>query len=244
MLKILQAKLQQYGNWELPEVQVGIRNGRVTKDQTPTSTGSSKKQESSRKTFTSTLLTTPTTLTVWITTNCGKFLKRWEYQTTWPASWEICMDAKKQQLELDMEQQSAYLTYMKSTSWEMLDLKKHKLESRLLGEISITSDMETQAGIKIAGRNINNLRYADDTTLMAESEEELRNLLMKVKEESEKAVKPVNLKGIQSWIFIGRTDAEAEVPVLWPPDVKNWLIGKKTWCWERLKAGGKGDDRG
>jgi len=59
-----------------------------------------------------------------------------------------------------------------------------------------------------------------------------------------KGIKPVNLKGIQSWIFIWRTDAEAEVPVLWPPDVKNWLIGKKTWCWKRLKAGGKGDDRG
>ena len=59
-----------------------------------------------------------------------------------------------------------------------------------------------------------------------------------------KEIQPVHPKGIQSWIFIGRTAAEAEVPVLWPPDVKNWLIGKKTWCWERLKAGGKGDDRG
>ena len=70
----------------------------------PTSVGSSKKQESSRKTSTSALLTTPKPLTVWITTNCGKFLKRWEYQTTWPASWEICMQVKKQQLELGMEQ--------------------------------------------------------------------------------------------------------------------------------------------
>ena len=70
----------------------------------PTSAGSQKKQESSRKTSTSALLTTPKPLTVWITTNCGKFFKRWEYQTTWPASWEICMQDKKQQLELDMEQ--------------------------------------------------------------------------------------------------------------------------------------------
>ena len=69
----------------------------------PTSVGSSKKQESSRKTSTSALLTTPKPLTVWITTNCGKFFKRWEYQTTWPTSWEICMQAKKQQLELLME---------------------------------------------------------------------------------------------------------------------------------------------
>ena len=69
----------------------------------PASTASSKKQESSRKTPTFALLTMPKLLTVWITTNCGKFWKRWEYQTTWPASWEICMQVKKQQLELDME---------------------------------------------------------------------------------------------------------------------------------------------
>ena len=62
------------------------------------------KQESFRKTSTSALLTMPKLLTVWITTNCGKFLKRWEYQTTLPASWKICMQVKKQQLELDMEQ--------------------------------------------------------------------------------------------------------------------------------------------
>ena len=71
----------------------------------PTSVGSLKKQESSRKTSTSALLTMPKPLTVWITTNCGKFFKRWEYQTTWPASWELCMQVKKQQLELDIEQQ-------------------------------------------------------------------------------------------------------------------------------------------
>ena len=103
----------------------------------PTSNGSSKKQKSSRKTSTSALLTKPKPLTVWITKNCGKFLKRWEYQTTWPASWEICVQVKKQQLELDMEQQigsksgkeyvkavychPAYLIYMQSTSWEMPD---------------------------------------------------------------------------------------------------------------------------
>ena len=72
----------------------------------PTSVGSSKKQESSRKTSTSALLITPKPLTVWKTINCGKFWKRWEYQTTWPASWEICMQIRKQQLELDMEQQT------------------------------------------------------------------------------------------------------------------------------------------
>ena len=78
--------------------------------------------------------------------NCGKFLKRWEYQTSWPASWEICMQVNKQQLELDMEQQTgsksgkeyfkavychpAYLTYMKNTSCEMPGWMEHKLESQ------------------------------------------------------------------------------------------------------------------
>ena len=74
----------------------------------PTFFGSLKKQEISRKTSTSALLTTPKPLTVWITTNCRKFLKRWEYQTTLPASWEICMQVKKKQLEPDMEQQIGY----------------------------------------------------------------------------------------------------------------------------------------
>ena len=57
-----------------------------------------------------------------------------------------------------------------------------------------------------------------------------------------KEIKPVNCKGNQSWIFIGRSVAEAEAPILWPPDVKSWLM-KRPWCWERLKAGGEGDDR-
>ena len=72
----------------------------------PPSIRSSKKQESSRKTSISALLTMPKPLTLWITINCGNFWKRWEYQTTWPASWDTCMQVRKQQLELDMEQQT------------------------------------------------------------------------------------------------------------------------------------------
>ena len=72
----------------------------------PTSSGSSKKQESSRKISTSALSITLNPLTVSIKTDCGKFLKRWEYQTTWPASWETYMQVRQQQLELDMEQQT------------------------------------------------------------------------------------------------------------------------------------------
>ena len=93
MLKILQARLHQYVNHELPDVQDGFRKGRGTEIKLQTSIGSLKKQKSSRKT--SALLTMPNPLTVWITTNCGKFFKRWEYQTIWSASWEICMQVKK-----------------------------------------------------------------------------------------------------------------------------------------------------
>ena len=106
MLKILQARLQQYVNSELPEFKLVLEKAEEPEIKLPTSAGSSKKQESSRKTSISALLTIPKPLTVWITINCGQFRKRWEYQTTWSASWEICMQVRKQQLEQDMEQQT------------------------------------------------------------------------------------------------------------------------------------------
>ena len=84
MLKILQGRFQQYMNHELPDVQAGFRKAEEPEIKLPTSIGSSKKQESSRKTFTSVLLTMSKPLTVWITTNCGKLFKRREYQTTLP----------------------------------------------------------------------------------------------------------------------------------------------------------------
>ena len=155
MLKILKVRLQQYTeNFQM--FKMDLEKAEEPEIKLPTSVELQKKQENSRKTTISASLTTLKLLTVWITTNCRKFLKRWEYQTTLPASWEICVQVRKQQLELDMEQQTgsksgkeyitavychpAYLTYMQSTSWETLDWKKHKLESRLPGEISITSD--------------------------------------------------------------------------------------------------------
>ena len=105
-LKIFQAKFHQYMNHELPDVQAGFRKGRGTRDQIANICWIIEKKESSRKTSTSALLTMPKPLTMWITINCGKFWKRWEYQTTWPASWEIYMQVRKQQLKLDMEQQT------------------------------------------------------------------------------------------------------------------------------------------
>ena len=83
-----------------------LERAEETEIKLPTSAGSWKKQESSRKTSLSALLTLPKPLTVWITINCGKFWKSWEYRTTWSASWETCMWVRKQQLELDMEQQT------------------------------------------------------------------------------------------------------------------------------------------
>ena len=106
MLKILQARFQHYMNREPPDVQAGLEKAEEPEIKLPTSAGSSKKQESCRKTSISALLTRPKPSTLWITINCGKFWKRWEYQTIWPASWETCMQVRKQQLELDMEPQT------------------------------------------------------------------------------------------------------------------------------------------
>ena len=148
MLKILQARLQQYMNWELPDVQAGFRKGSRTRDQIAIVHWTTEKQENSRKTSISASLTMLEPLTVWITTKCGKFLKRWEYQTTLPATWETCKQTKKQKLETDIEQRTgsklgkeyikavcchpAYLMYVQSsTSCKMLGWKKHKLESAL-----------------------------------------------------------------------------------------------------------------
>ena len=107
---------------------VDLEKAEEPESKLPASVGSSKKQENSRKTSTSASLTAPKPLTVQTTTNCGKLFKRWEYQITLPASWETCMQVKKQQLELDIEQLTgsklgkewvkavychpAYLTYM------------------------------------------------------------------------------------------------------------------------------------
>ena len=103
MLKILKVRLQQYTeNFQM--FKMDLEKAEEPEIKLPTSVELQKKQENSRKTTISASLTTLKLLTVWITTNCRKFLKRWEYQTTLPASWEICMQVKKQQLEPDMEQ--------------------------------------------------------------------------------------------------------------------------------------------
>ena len=106
MLKILQARLQHYVNRELPDVQGGFRKGRGTRDQIANICCIIEKAREFQKNIYFCFIDYAKPLTVWITINCGKFWKRWEYQTTWPASWEIRVQVRKQQLELDMEQQT------------------------------------------------------------------------------------------------------------------------------------------
>ena len=158
LLKILQVRLQQFVNHELPYVQAGFRKGRGTRDQIANICWIIEKARDFQKYIYFCFIVYAKAFDCRDHNKLWKFWERWEYQTTLPASWEICMQVKKQQLELDMEQQTgsksgkenikavychpAYLTYMQSTSWEMLGWMKHKLESRLLGETSIASDMQ------------------------------------------------------------------------------------------------------
>ena len=143
----------------------------------PTSTGSLKKQESSRKISTSALLTMPKPLTAGSQQTVENSSQVILHQTTLPASWEICMEIKKQQKQT----WNSRLV----PNWEMNTSRLYTVTLfNLYAEFIMRNAglVEAQAGIKIAGRSINNFRYADNTTLMAESEEELKSLLMKVKE--------------------------------------------------------------
>ena len=102
MLKILQARLQQYVNRELPDVQTGFRKGRGTRDQIANIHWFIKKVREFQKNIYFFFIDYAKAF-VWITIKFGKFWKSLECQTTWPASWETCMQVRKQQLELDME---------------------------------------------------------------------------------------------------------------------------------------------
>ena len=106
MLKILQARLQQYVNQELPYVQAGFRKGRGTRDQIANIHWIVEKAREFQKNIYFCFIDYAKAFD-WVDhNNCEKFFKRWDYQTTWPASWETYMQVRKQQLELDMEQQT------------------------------------------------------------------------------------------------------------------------------------------
>ena len=150
-------------NHEIPDVQAHFRKGRGARDQIANIRWIIKRaREFKKKKSISALLTMPKPLTVWITINCGKFFKRWESQTTWPASWEIYMQVRKQQLGHG------------TTDWFQVGkgVRQGCILSPCLFNLYTeyvmrnTGLAEAQAWIKISEGNINNLRYADDPTLM------------------------------------------------------------------------------
>ena len=173
MLKVLWARLQQYVNHELPDVQAGFRKGRRSRDQVANIHWIIEKAREFQKNIYFCFINYTKAFDCVDFPNCGKFFKRWEYKTTWPASWEVCMRVKKQQLELDMDSWTDWFQIGKG-------VRQGCILSPCLFNLYAEYIMwnarmdETQAGIKIAGRNTNNLSYADDTTLMAESEEHIQ----------------------------------------------------------------------
>ena len=106
MLKILQARFKQYMNCEHPDVQAGFRKGRGTRDQIANILWIMEKAREFQKNIYFCFIDYAKAFDLWITINCGQFWKTWEYQTTWPASWETYVQVRKQQLEVDMKQQT------------------------------------------------------------------------------------------------------------------------------------------
>ena len=166
MLKLLQARLQQYVNHELPDVQAGFRKGRGTRDQMANIRWIIKQAREFQKSIYFCFIDYAKAF-VWIRINCGKFWKRWEYQTTWPASWEICMQVRKQPLVSIGHGTTDWFQIGKGAGQGCI---LSPCLFNLYAEYTMrnTGLEEAQAGIKIAGRNINNLSYADDTNLWQE----------------------------------------------------------------------------
>ena len=189
MLKILQVRLQQYMNWELPDVWAGFRKGRGTRDQIANIRWIIQKARELRNIYFC-FINSAKSLTVWITTNSGKFLKMGILNHLTCFLWNLYAG-----------QEAIVRTKHGTKNWSKIGkgLCQGCILSPCLFNLYAENIMwnagldEAQDGIKIARRNINNLRYAYDTTLMAESEEELKSLLMKVKEESEKAGSKLNI---------------------------------------------------
>ena len=211
MLKILQARLQQYVNCELPDTQAGFRKGRETRDQLPTSAGSSKKAREFQKNIYFCFIDYAKAF------DCVDHNKLWKILKGMGIPYHLTCFLR----DLYAGQESTVRTGHGTTDW--FQLGKGVRQGCILAPclfnlyaeyiMSNAGLEEAQTGIKIAGRNINNLRYADDTTLMAESEEELKSLLMKVKEEREKVclklsfqkTKIVASGPITSWEIDGET---------------------------------------
>ena len=184
MLKILQVRLQQYLNHELPDVQAGFRKGRGTRDQIANIRWIIEKaSDFQKKKIYFCFIDYVKAFDCVDHNKLWKILKEMGILDHLTCLLRICMQVKKQQLEQNIEQKTASKLgkeYIKAVYC-------HPAYLTYTEDIMRNAGLdEAQAGIKIAERNIDNHRYADDTTLMAESEEELKSLLMKVKEESEK----------------------------------------------------------
>ena len=179
-------------NHEFPDVQAGFRKVEEPEIKLPSSIGSQKKQESSRKTSASVLLTTP------------KAFDGVDHNKLWTILQDMGIPDHLTCLlrNLYAGQEATVRTGHGTTDWFQIRTRVRQgyILSPCLFNLYAKYIMrnagleEAQAGIKIAGKNINNLRYADDTTLLAESEEELKSLLMKVKEESKKAGLKLNIQ--------------------------------------------------
>ncbi|GBZ63276.1 hypothetical protein M6K162_2511 [Staphylococcus aureus] len=211
MLKILQARLQQYVNRELPDVQAGFRKGRGTRDQIANIRWIMEKAREFQKNI------------YFCFIDYAKAFDCVDHNKLWKILKEMGIPDHLTCLlrNLYAGQEATVRTGHGTTDWFQIGKGVHQgcILSPCLFNLYAEYIMrnagleETQAGIKIAGRNINNLRYADDTTLMAESEEELKSLLMKVKVESEKVGLKLNIQKtkimasgpITSWQIDGET---------------------------------------
>uniref|UniRef100_A0A8B9XK85 Reverse transcriptase domain-containing protein n=1 Tax=Bos mutus grunniens TaxID=30521 RepID=A0A8B9XK85_BOSMU len=233
MLKILQARLQQYVNCELPDVQAGFRKGRGTRDQIANIRWIIKKAREFQKNI------------YFCFIDYAKAFDYVDHNKLWKILQEMGIPDHLTCLlrNLYAGQEATVRTGHGTTDWFQIGkgLRQGCILSpclfNLYAEYIMRNDglEEAQARIKIAGRNINNLRYADDTTLMAESEEELKSLLMKVKEESEKVGLKLNIQKtkimasgpISSWEIDGKTVETVQMMIA-AMKLKQLPLGRKV----------------
>ena len=178
-------------NWELPDIQEGFRKGRGTRDQIANIYWIIEKAREFQKSIYFCFIDYTKAFDCVDHNKLWKTLKEMKYQTTLPASWQTHMQVKKQQLVLEMEQQTGSKLGRVCQGCILSPCLFNLYAEYIMWNAGLD---EAQARIKIAGRNINNHRYADDTILMAESEEELKSLFMKVKDETEKAGLKLKIK--------------------------------------------------
>ena len=224
MLKILQARLQQYMNCELPDVQAGFRKGRGTRDQIANICRIIEKAREFQKNIYFFFIDYTKAFDCVHHNKLWKILKEIGMPDHFTCLLRNAYAGQKATLELDMEQQTGSKLGQEYIKAVFNVYAKYIMWHARLGE--------AQAGIKIPGKNINNLRYANDNTLMAGSKEELKNLLMKVKEESEKVDLKLNIQKtntmtsgpITSWQIDGEAMETVRLYLLGLPNYCRWWL--------------------